>query len=324
MTFVGASASQGSTPTSSSGFLTDNLGSIEPGATATLTIVVKPTAAGSIINSANVSGNQFDPNKANNSTSLTTTVTSPAPRINLILSQSVYPQTGYPGQNEIFTMTVTNHGPDAATNVTLIDALPAGATFINAAPTQGGFASLVNGVITDNFGTVAAGASATLTLVLQPTAPGFYLNYAGAYSADEPSLPFSFAYGAVSVPSGPSVIGVAKTNGNTQMVIAFDETLKASTATNKANYQLVSLGTTGSGPRKTIAIKAVGYNSANNLVTITPSTPLNPAVYYQLVVVGSSKSGIADSFGRRLVNPQYTTPGANYSLTFYAGTLATY
>jgi uncharacterized repeat protein (TIGR01451 family) len=325
-TFVSATPSQGAAPTINPLFITENLGTIAPGATATLTIIVTPTAAGSITNSANVSGNQFDAISSNNSTSLTTTVAASTPKINLILAQSVYPSLGVVGQNQIFTMTVVNHGPDAATNVTLIDTLPAGATFVNAAPSQGGYASIVNGILTDDFGTVAAGASATLTLVVRPTAPGVLVNYAGAYSADV-SLsiaPISFSYGAVSVPSGPSVIGVAKTNGDKQLVVAFDETLNASTATNKANYQLVSLGTTGAGPSKTIKISSVSYNATTRLVTITPSSALNPSLVYRLVVVGSTASGISDTLGRRLVNPQYTTPGANYTVAFNAGALASY
>jgi uncharacterized repeat protein (TIGR01451 family) len=326
VTFVSATPSQGAAASMTNSLVTDNLGTIASGATATLTIQVIPTAAGSITNSANVSGNQFDTNSSNNSTTLATTILAATPKIDLVLSQSVSSLTGVVGQNQIFTMTVTNHGPDAATNATLIDSLPTGVTFVNAAPTQGGPASLVNGVLTDNFGTIAAGASATLILTVTPTAPGFLLNYAGAYSADVAFsiAPVSFAYGAVTVPSGPSVIGLAKTNGNKQLVVAFDEALNASTATNKANYQLVSLGTTGTGPAKTVVIKSVSYNATTHLVTITPSTALSPTVYYKLVVVGSTKTGIADTLGRRLVNPQYSTPGANYSATFSFGTLGTY
>jgi uncharacterized repeat protein (TIGR01451 family) len=326
VTLVSATPSQGASPTIGNGFLSDNLGSIASGSTATLIVVVTPTATGSITNAANVSGNQYDANKSNNSTSINTTVTAAIPSIDLVLAQSVYPQLGVVGQSQIFTMTVVNHGPDAATNVTLIDSLPAGATFVNAAPSQGGYASLVNGVITDDLGTIAAGASATLTVVVKPTVPGVLVNYAGAYSADVPLTiaPISFAYGAVSVPSGPSVVGLAKTNASKQIVVAFDETLNSSRATSKANYQLVSLGTTGTGPRKTISISSVSYNSTTRLVTITPSQAINPGLYYQLVVVGSTSTGISDTLGRRLVNPQYTTPGANYTVTFLGANLPTY
>ena len=318
---VSATSSQGAQATVNGTLVTDNLGTIAAGASATLTIVVKPTAAGSIVNAANVSGNQPDPVSSNNSSSLTTTVVAATPKINFILAQSIFPQVGRIGTYQIYTMTVTNFGPDAAPDATLIDSLPANVTFINAAPSQGGYASLVNGVITENFGTIAAGASATLTLVVVPNTYGVFVNFAGVYTPDVPTATPSFSYGAVSVPSGPSVIGVAGSGGNNKLAVYFDGALNTSTATNKANYKLTALGTAGKGPNKAVTIASVTYNSATQSVLITPSKPLDGTQFYQLVVVGSTSTGIADTLGRRLVNPQYTAPGANFTVIFHAGAL---
>ena len=315
----------GAAATVKGNLVTANLGTIASGATATLTLVVTPTAAGSITNAANVSGNQFDPPAPpNNSTSLTTTITAatpPTPRINLILAQSVYPSTGTVGSNQIYTMTVTNFGPDAATDVMLVDALPPNVTFVNALPSQGGFASLVNGVITENFGTIAAGASATLTLVVVPNTSGTFINVAAAFTPDVPTAPITSAYGIIPVFSGPSVTGVAGTSKNSGLVVYLDEALNSKTATNKANYKLTALGKAGKGPNKSVTISSVTYNSATHSVLIRPSKALDPTQTYQLVLIGSTKSGIADIFGRRLVNPQFTAPGANYTATFSAGAL---
>ena len=55
-------------------------------------------------------------------------------------------------------------------------------------------------------------------------------------------------------------------------------------------------------------------------MTIALSKPLNPAFYYQITVIGSSKNGITDTMGRKLVNPQYGAPGANFTAVFFAGT----
>jgi uncharacterized repeat protein (TIGR01451 family) len=54
------------------------LGDLASGASATVTIVVRPTAAGKITNTASVSGNQPDPNSANNTASQDTTITAAA------------------------------------------------------------------------------------------------------------------------------------------------------------------------------------------------------------------------------------------------------
>ena len=71
-----SSASQGSC--SGTTTVTCALGDLANGASATVTIVIRPTAAGTITNTASVSGNQPDPNSANNTATQDTTI-SPAP-----------------------------------------------------------------------------------------------------------------------------------------------------------------------------------------------------------------------------------------------------
>src|SRR5207244_2274727 len=51
-----------------------NLGDIRIGDTANITLIVKPNAAGSLVNSATVTADQTDPNGANNTASLTTQI----------------------------------------------------------------------------------------------------------------------------------------------------------------------------------------------------------------------------------------------------------
>ncbi|MFN2511680.1 MAG: Calx-beta domain-containing protein [Pyrinomonadaceae bacterium] len=73
VTFVSASATQG--PCShSSGTVTCTIGNLANNATSTVTIVVTPIAAGNIMNTASVTGNEADPNSANNTTTQGTTV----------------------------------------------------------------------------------------------------------------------------------------------------------------------------------------------------------------------------------------------------------
>ena len=75
--FVSATPTQGSC-NEVAGSVTCNLGNLAVGSVATTTIVVIPTAAGTIINAANVAGLEFDPDVTNNSASITTSVTAPA------------------------------------------------------------------------------------------------------------------------------------------------------------------------------------------------------------------------------------------------------
>ncbi|WP_375446066.1 PKD domain-containing protein [uncultured Fibrella sp.] len=70
-------------------------------------------------------------------------------------------------------LTVTNDGPDEATNVALTSRLPAGLLFISSP-------SLVyqSGVVSGTIASLAYGSSQTLELLVQPTAPGVYVQSA--------------------------------------------------------------------------------------------------------------------------------------------------
>ena len=72
-------------------------------------------------------------------------------------------------------MVVTNNGPDTATGVTAADPLPAGTTFVSVATTQGTCANN-GGLIECSIGTLAKGASATITLVVTATQVGTVTN----------------------------------------------------------------------------------------------------------------------------------------------------
>jgi uncharacterized repeat protein (TIGR01451 family)/CSLREA domain-containing protein len=78
------------------------------------------------------------------------------------------------GDNLTYTITVTNRGPDAATNVVVTDTLPSGVTFVSASP---GCVHAA-GVVTCNLGTIAVGDSVTITIVVTVTAPGTISNTA--------------------------------------------------------------------------------------------------------------------------------------------------
>jgi uncharacterized repeat protein (TIGR01451 family) len=73
-----------------------------------------------------------------------------------------------------YTIVVGNNGPDAATEVTLADPLPAGTTFVSVSTTQG---SCTGGAIINcNLGTVAKGQTVTITLVVTANQAGVLTN----------------------------------------------------------------------------------------------------------------------------------------------------
>ena len=161
-------ASQGTT-SQSGGTITVSLGTLASGASATITIVVTPSAAATITNSAGVTSDVADPTPANNTASKDVTVVTPQSDLSVTVVASPNPVTV--GDNLTFTVKVTNSGPQAASGVVLTDSLPVGASIVSIATTQGTYA-VNGGVITAALGSLANGATATLTIVVSVSGPG--------------------------------------------------------------------------------------------------------------------------------------------------------
>lgn len=77
-----------------------------------------------------------------------------------------------------YTITITNSGPNAATGVTLTNALPAGVTYNSATASQGAKPTISNGIVTAVIGTLANGATATVTIVGSPGMTGTFTDTA--------------------------------------------------------------------------------------------------------------------------------------------------
>lgn len=158
VTFASATPSQGSY-VSATGVWT--VGSLANGASATLTMNVTVntgTAGRTITNTGSViSADQDDPNAANNSASASFQVHG----ADLGVTKSVDVPNPVTGQGVVFTIIVTNYGPDPATNVRLLDDLNFRLRYTSATATQGSYNSLDDRW---TVGSLAVGASATLTI----------------------------------------------------------------------------------------------------------------------------------------------------------------
>ncbi|HUE73169.1 MAG TPA: right-handed parallel beta-helix repeat-containing protein [Pirellulaceae bacterium] len=175
-TFVSFTEPSGFTSTEpavgGTGTVTSTTPTLAAGAVATFTLVVQANASlldgSTISNTATVSTATADPTPGNNSVTATTTVSSSA---DLSVTKSDSPDTVVAGENLTYTIVVTNNGPSDAQNVVLTDAIPANTTFVsftspsgwsNTTPPPGG-----TGTVTSTTPTLAAGAVATFTLVVQ-------------------------------------------------------------------------------------------------------------------------------------------------------------
>jgi uncharacterized repeat protein (TIGR01451 family) len=156
------------------------VGNILPGSTATLVVNMSVdfgTAGQTITNIANITAmGQTDANTGNNSSSSSVHI----PAADLAISQIVSTTNPTAGQNVVYTLTVTNNGPDATTGVQVNDLLPAGLSYVSAIAAQGvydsstgiwdigslGVGSTVSLSLTANVSTSAAGGTIVNTSTL--------------------------------------------------------------------------------------------------------------------------------------------------------------
>ncbi len=93
-----------------------------------------------------------------------------AAQADLSVTGTAAPEPATVEQALTYTITVTNAGPDAGSDVTLTNVLPAGVTLVSASPSQG--ACNGDATIECALGALASGATATVTIVVTPTQVG--------------------------------------------------------------------------------------------------------------------------------------------------------
>jgi len=91
----------------------------------------------------------------------------------LAVSQSLATNSLTAGQNLVYTLTITNLGPQAAANVMLTDAVPANATFVSA--TDG--YSYSTGQVVWPVGMLALATTTNFTITLTPATGNFFTNF---------------------------------------------------------------------------------------------------------------------------------------------------
>ena len=165
VTLVSSSTNRGSCTGTSTVICT--IGSLRQGDNAVVTITVTPGSAGALTNTASVEGNERDPREGNNIATETTTVT---PLADLALAKAAAPD------SVVVRDELTYNGPSTATGVTLTDTLPAGVNLVSSTSGQGRCSG--TSTVICALGTLGRGDSVTVTIVVNPTAPGEIVNVA--------------------------------------------------------------------------------------------------------------------------------------------------
>jgi uncharacterized repeat protein (TIGR01451 family) len=180
-TFVPAGSTVGCVETS--GVVNCTLGDLASGASVGVSLTVTPGAAGTIANVAQVFSATPDPNLANNQAVEQTTVTGVVTNLaDLSIIKTHSPPSPVVGENLTFTLTVTNHGPAAAAEVSLTDTLPDDVTFVSTT----GSCGLVGVQLSCELSNLPSGASQSVTVTVIPTVSGIIENTASVTSLAVP------------------------------------------------------------------------------------------------------------------------------------------
>jgi len=99
------------------------------------------------------------------------------PATDLSITKTDVPDPVTVGNSLVYSIFVKNTGTFADNFVTVTDAIPAGVNVLSITPSQGTVTTTPTG-FTANMGAIAAGGSAAITIVVQPTTPGIITNKA--------------------------------------------------------------------------------------------------------------------------------------------------
>ena len=164
VTFVALGTS--STCTETAGTVTcTQVGAWPVGTTQDFTIVVAttPDSTGTLINTAAVASELFDPISSNDTSSANS---DPVPQANIVVDKTGVAAASAGDQFD-FTITVTNEGPSDASSVVLTDVLPAGLGFVSATVSGGAGTETCDVAVACDLGVVVPGATETVTLRVQ-------------------------------------------------------------------------------------------------------------------------------------------------------------
>ncbi len=137
-----------------------NLGDIAPGATGVVTVVASVNSDvddRTLVNTVRIANDRQETDYTNNEDSAPLAVK----QLANVWIEKTGPATVRLGANAVYTLTYGNNGNNAAANVSVIDTLPAGMTFVSANPAPTGSSGQVK---TWSLGTLNPGVTGTITV----------------------------------------------------------------------------------------------------------------------------------------------------------------
>jgi uncharacterized repeat protein (TIGR01451 family) len=175
--FSSVSTTQGTCADPVLGDVVCDLGTIPTDSTVAVTLWVTANQGGTLNNTAVAYHDMDDPYLDNNFASEVTIVI-PMADLSVIKGEDQDP--AYYSHPFTYTVTITNNGPDTATNISITDELPE-SVLLGSVTLIGGSCSGTS-LITCTLGELLSGESVTLTIIVTPTVDGIIQNFASVTS----------------------------------------------------------------------------------------------------------------------------------------------
>ena len=196
-----------------------DVGSLAKDGVTTLTITAEVISGAAQTNVVTVTGaNEYDPDKTNNTSSVTETPLS----AELLVTKGVVSATPIVGDTVTYTITVHNAGPDTAVNTIASDVFPTIglASIIAGTPSQGTYDPTTGDW---DLGDLASGADATITFTALTTLEGTFTNTVTVSTATfEPDLTNNTAEATITVLASGVIIGSDLGCSSTSLVRVID------------------------------------------------------------------------------------------------------
>ncbi|WP_213471132.1 DUF11 domain-containing protein [Paenibacillus dendritiformis] len=303
--FVSAESDQG-TIVFDGTVITNDIGSLAPGDTVQIIIVVRPVVTGLLLNTATTFSDQTAPESAT-----TETVVIEEPILELVISKAAGPDPATVNEELIYTLVVSNETAEVLTGVVVEDVLPAGVTFVSAETTQGTVVEVL-GTVTATIGNLAPGQSEIITISVIPTAAGVITNTATATSNETAAVMTSID--TTVNPLAPASLTIEKL-AEPDLVHLGDEVVFHITVCNRGETTAVNVVATDTLPEGvellSVQVSEGSFVQGDGTVTVgfgslPPGGCANVTMEARVLAVGTlTNSAIVTA--DNIINPEVTT-----------------
>ncbi len=305
--------------------LNNTIASMNNGQVITYTITVQVPASfqGDLVNTASVTSNN-DPNPA--CTQCVDIDTSSTPTANIVVTNTDGQDIYVPGANSVYTVTVTNNGPYAATNVVVTNPIPAGITAFSWTGSNG--SSGTNSALNNTIPSLAVGQTVTYTITLGVPAgyTGTITSVASANSNLSDPVTANNTATDIDGNTASADLVVTKTLNQGSTYTAGADAIYTITVTNQGPAVAQNVSVTDAIPAGLNAANASWYGSngsagTGNLSDVVPTLAVGQTLTYTLTVpVPSNYSTTANIVNQVVVtsdtpDPNPACPGCTHTAT---------